>query len=206
MMMCADTRVASSRPGGEPARLQASPPRRRGAARAAGARRRTLAVGALALGLVGLVAAPARAGTWSSHDVGLGVTLGSPTGIDAKFGLGGIHAIDAWFGLHFLLHDAIGIGAEYNAEIFTFTAGRSHDGLYVGAGGMFTFLDHAVYHGHKDGEVDVGFGVRVPFGVDFVLNAAPVNFFGEIAPGFTVVTHHGVDFLFDIAVGVRFIL
>lgn len=160
---------------------------------------------AVAVTALFLAAPPARAAAYGGGDVGLGVTLGSPTGLDAKFGLGGVHSLDATFGVHFLLHDAVGIGVEYNAEVFSFTAGPTHNGLYLGAGGLFTFLNHGLYHKHKD-HTDVGFGVRVPFGVDFVFNRAPVNLFAEIAPGFTVVSNHGFDLLFDVAIGVRFML
>lgn len=153
-----------------------------------------------------LLPATAHARAYGGGDVGLGVTLGSPSGIDAKFGLGGIHSLDAWLGVHFLLHDALGVGAEYNAEVYSFRVGSTHDGLYLGVGGMFTFLNHDLYHKHHHDHVDIGFGVRVPFGVDFVFDSAPVNLFAELAPGFTLVTDHGFDFLIDVAIGVRFML
>ena len=152
-----------------------------------------------------LLPSTASAQGYRAGDVGLGVSLGSPTGIDAKFGLGGKSSIDAWFGLHFLLHDALGIGVEYNADIYSFRVGNTHDALYVGGGGMFMFLDHGVFRDHHD-HVDVGAGVRVPFGVDFIFTGPPINLFAELAPGFSVVSDHGFDLVLDIAVGIRFML
>lgn len=163
------------------------------------------------LPLVGAVAVAGLSPTSSvakvaSEAAALGLSIGSPTGLDGKFGLGGDHSLNATIGVHFLPHDAIGIGVEYNYRIYKFTVGSTTDELYLGAGGMLTLFNYGIYghHKHVDG-VGAGFVARVPFGVEFNFNKVPINLFLELAPGLGVVSGKGFDFLIDVAAGFRFV-
>jgi hypothetical protein len=170
-------------------------------------KRNTAALFVAALVMAGSDQAVAK-GAYTGSEIGLGLTLGSPTGFDAKFGLGGGHAIDTTLGVHFLGHDFLGIGVEYNYALYGFRAGPTSNSLYLGAGAILTLLNHHVYHGHHghDDDASIGLGVKVPFGVDFVFDRAPINLFFEIGPGFVIASHHGFGLLFDVAVGIRFML
>ncbi|NUN16132.1 MAG: hypothetical protein HUU55_21100 [Myxococcales bacterium] len=142
----------------------------------------------------------------ASEGAALGLSIGSPTGLDGKFGLGGDHSLNATIGVHFLPHDAIGIGVEYNYRIYKFTVGSTTDELYLGAGGMLTLFNYGIYGHHKHVEgVGAGFIARIPFGVEFNFNKVPINLFLELAPGLGVVSGKGFDFLVDVAAGFRFI-
>jgi hypothetical protein len=113
------------------------------------------------------VATPACAG-----DFGLGIILGEPTGISFKQWLTEHHAIDAAAAWSFGNESAFQVHMDY---LFhgPISAGVDHGGFlyYVGVGGRL-----------KATEGDSRIGVRVPLGLDYLFDNAPMDFFFEIAP------------------------
>lgn len=100
----------------------------------------------------------------------VGLTLGGPTYIHFTHGLGGPAAVEA--GVSFSYNHATHLYGDYLIE--THDALRSPQlsdvGLFYGIGGMVVISNKDrvrddVYYGKNDG--DVGFGVRVPVGLDW---------------------------------------
>ena len=134
-----------------------------------------LFLGLVLIALVaGFGAAPAAAaggnvgsGTWE-----LGVILGEPTGLSAKYWMSSVNALDfgaAWafeedgnFHLHcdYLVH---------NYDIFKVDEGSLP--LYFGIGGRVRFQD-------KDSRV----GLRIVLGLEYLTAAYPMGVFFEVAP------------------------
>ena len=167
-------------------------------------RLRVTAALALALGLT-LSAGSARASeVGTSRAFGLGGMLGAPTGLSLKYYFSPQHALDVGIGIGWLGGSGLHIHVDY---LFHFALARTPSfdlPLYIGVGPKLAiwFYDHGTrYWGYK-GDGGVGFGVRVPIGIAFNLNAVPVDVFIEAVPGIGFVP--GVGGFLDGAVGARY--
>jgi hypothetical protein len=135
-----------------------------------------------------------------SRQFGLGVVLGDPTGISAKYYLGGpTNAVDValafdtfgnetgWFYLHatYLIHPSV-LAKPQGFEM----------PWHVGIGG-FVSSDEFRNTGDRD-----RIGVRAPIGLDFNLDDYPLQFFGDIALRLEILP--GTDVDFDVGIGGRY--
>ena len=153
-----------------------------------------LALSSQAMGQIALV---------DAGDAEIGILLGEPTGISAKYWTTGNTAVDvgiAWSfgdGGNFHLH------ADYlfhNFDFFDVDKGALP--IYFGIGGRLRFEDDDnALVGEDDDDYRVG--LRVAIGIEYILESNPFGFFFEIAPI--------VDFLPDTeadvngGIGVRYI-
>ncbi len=113
---------------------------------------------------------------------GLGLMLGQPLGLTAKYWLGGANALDIGVGggPGFRIHGDYDWGLDQVLEKKT---DLTLD-LYLGVGGAVAFASgFCGYYGDRFCQDRVFGGVRVPFGLDFRLRRAPFNFGLELAPG-----------------------
>lgn len=124
---------------------------------------------------------------------GLGAVFGEPTGLSAKLWTSEKTAIDAaaawsfagnnggFFHIHadFLIH---------NFNLITVSEGQLP--LYFGIG---AFMDFAS---------ELGLGIRVPIGLAYHFESAPLDVFAEIAPGLSLLP--GTDFYFGGGIGIRY--
>jgi hypothetical protein len=116
-------------------------------------------------------ATPARA------DVGLGVFLGEPTGLDLKVGLGYRSGLDIVLGFTRLSRNADGYGhVTYLVTPFIGQGDAVTVPLRLGIGG-------AVFGTRNDLEL----AVRAPFELGVRLRRSPLEFYGEIALAFVFV-------------------
>jgi hypothetical protein len=132
---------------------------------------------------------------------GLGVLLGSPTALSAKYFYGGNQAVDA--GLAFSSRYTL-VFADY-LKHFPGIFGKQNEfvsGLipYVGVGPIIVFDNddhhdrnhrrhHRDYFGDEDD--DFAFGARIPFGVEWIAREIPVGVALEIVPGLVVMPSTG---------------
>lgn len=126
-------------------------------------------------------------------DFGLGIIIGEPTGISFKNWVGGRHAVDAAAAWSFVDEGAAHIHADYLWHFFNrfddVEGGRLP--FYVGIGGRVKF-----------NEDDALIGVRIPVGLDFILEDAPLDIFLEVVPILDLAPD--TDLEFNAALGVRF--
>jgi len=127
---------------------------------------RKLLVTSLLTGLaLTAAAAPARA------DVGLGVFLGEPTGLDLKLGLGNRSALDIVLGYTSFRDGRTGYGHLTYLVTPLIAQGSSVTvPLRLGIG--------AAIYGPSS---DVGLAVRAPFELGLRMRSAPLEIYGEIA-------------------------
>lgn len=149
-------------------------------------------VAALALLLIMCVVsddAVAQANEDGSHNFGLGLMLGEPTGVTVK----------SWFGRR----SAFDIGAAWslsgrNEAVHLHTDYLHHNwfndtenlAFYYGIGGRVIFSNNATA------------GVRVPFGLNYVFDSAPFDLFVEAVP--IIDLSPDVEFAGNGAVGIRY--
>jgi hypothetical protein len=150
--------------------------------------------------LAGLMAASALA----QDRLGLGVIAGEPTGLSAKYWLDEEHAIDAaaawsfWDGCGFELHSDF---LWHDFDLLGSSAASDCLPLYCGVGARLKFRDDECDHHDNH---DTVFGLRVPVGISYLFDGAPIDVFAEIAPIVDLTPH--LELNFSVAVGVRFYL
>jgi len=133
---------------------------------------------------------------------GLGLMLGYPLGLNAKYWLGGPNAFDLAFGggPGLRLHGDFEWGL---AQVLKNKSDLTLD-LYLGAGGAITFPSgFCGPYGDRFCDHKVFVGARVPFGIDARLRKAPVDFGLELAPGIWVGNY--VEALLDVFLFVHFL-
>ena len=119
---------------------------------------------------------------------GLGIILGDPTGISAKYWLDKSNAIDAAIGF-----DRFSIHADYLWHIWDLFPQTNHGelGAYVGPGLVY-----------KDKKHDNLVGVRFALGAVFEVTQYPVEFFAELVP--VLELSPDTDLGLDGGIGVRY--
>jgi len=145
---------------------------------------------------VGLVFAvetvPAAAGaSTAGGSFGLGIIAGEPTGISGKKWLSHRTAIDGAVAWSFGHEDAMHVHGDYlihNRGAIAVDQGVM--AVHFGIGGRLKFGD------------DVMIGVRVPIGLTYLLENAPLDTFIEIVPILDLA--HKTDLNLNAAVGVRY--
>ena len=123
---------------------------------------------------------------------GLGLIVGEPTGVALKQWIGPRTAVAAGVAWSFADEDAFHVHVDYLVHSATFAGGRhNRSPFYYGLGGRL-----------KAGEDDTWLGVRVPLGVAFSINDAPIDFFLEIAPLMDLIPD--TEFRLNAAFGARY--
>lgn len=140
---------------------------------------------------------------------GLGLMLGEPTGLSGKLWTGGDRALA--FGL------AWGLGgggylhahADYlfhNSSLFNVNSGKLmlHYGpgirLRSWSGGRY--WNRGRYYYYNDRASHVRLGIRIPVGLTYAIEGAPLDVFLEVAPALDLLPGTSADF--DGAIGIRF--
>ncbi len=140
-----------------------------------------------------LCAALLPAATMAQEDgFGLGLIVGEPTGIALKQWTGTRTALAAGIAWSFLDEDAFHIHGDYLIHTRSFAGERyRRSPFYYGLGARL-----------KGGEDDTWLGVRVPLGLAFYINDAPLDFFFEIAPLMDLIPE--TEFRLNAALGARY--
>ncbi len=132
-------------------------------------------------------------------DFGLGLIIGSPTGISAKLSQGRDNAFDAamaWDlgGDHFHIH------ADY---LWLKNAGVRLDKValdwYFGIGGRLVLLDN---DNRRRDDDDYRLGVRAPIGIGYTFKDPRIEVFGELALILNLIESTSIDI--DGGIGARF--
>jgi hypothetical protein len=112
------------------------------------------------------------------HKLGAGILIGEPTGASLKYWLSRTMAIDGAAGWSTHDHSDFYVHSDFlwhNFDVFPVKQGRLP--LYIGVGGLVRFRND-----HQDDQV----GIRVPVGVSYMFENAPVDVFAEVAPAIDV--------------------
>lgn len=107
----------------------------------------------------------------SSHDVGLGLMIGEPTGISFKLWKRQTAAFDAGAAWSFVENKNFQIHGDFllhNFGLFQVETGRM--ALYYGLGARMKFAD------------DLTISLRIPIGLSYEFQRTPVELFLEVVP------------------------
>ena len=107
-------------------------------------------------------------------NLGLGVILGSPSGISLKYWKSGNHAFDAGLAWNFAGEDAISVHGDYLWHSWL-ESETGRFAVYYGIGAQTLLANESTI------------GARIPVGLTYILDDAPIDFFLEVAPIFEVI-------------------
>ena len=126
-----------------------------------------------------------------SKGIGLGLIVGEPTGISFKYWTGSTTAFDAALAWSFIDEGAFHIHGDYifhNFTLITIPEGKLP--FYYGIGARIKTAN------------DTKLGVRVPLGLAYLFNSAPIDIFLEIVPILDLTPK--TDFAINAALGTRY--
>lgn len=138
--------------------------------------------------LVLLFSAPLAA---RDNEFGAGIILGEPTGLCFKTWVGHKAAIDGAIAWSFGNEEAIHVHVDYLIHDFRMFQARKGDLVfYYGFGGRIKAQEKSRV------------GIRIPLGVSYIFEKAPLDIFLEVAPGIDLVP--STDFWVNGSVGIRY--
>lgn len=145
--------------------------------------------------LVALVTAvlSAAAAAQEVGPFGLGIIVGEPTGINAKYYLNRVNAIQGSAAWSLEADNDFQIEGDYLFHRYDWIKVENGElPVYFGIGGEVAFREN------RDNLV----GIRFPIGLDYIFAGAPLDVFAQIVPIFQVAP--ATDLEFGAALGVRF--
>ena len=122
-------------------------------------------------------------------NTGLGIILGSPSGISLKHWNSSNRAVDAGLAWNFAGEDAISVHGDYLWHSWL-SAEEGDFAVYYGIGAQALFSNNSTI------------GARIPIGLTYLFEEAPLDVFVEIAPIFEVIPN--TEFEGSGGLGVRF--
>jgi hypothetical protein len=128
--------------------------------------------------IISLFLSVLSANTFAQDKFGLGVILGEPTGLSLKYWLGKEHAIDGAVAWSYSENDSLQLHTDYlvhNYDVFN----TDELPFYCGLGARLKFKED---DGRGRNENHAIFGIRIPLGVTYVFDDAPVDLFFELVP------------------------
>jgi hypothetical protein len=140
---------------------------------------------------------------------GLGLVVGDPIAVTAKYWLNSRHAID--FGVDFFESNYLLLYGDY---LFHFPGGFGHGtrfaselSPYIGVGAAIAsfsgdYYRTGKYYWHANNPASFGLGARFPFGVEWLPSRARVGVFFELVPGLALVP--GADLFLQFGLGARY--
>jgi hypothetical protein len=127
-----------------------------------------------------------------ANEFSLGIAAISPTGLSAKFWLSDKHAIDL-FGSWSFSSDKFNFHSDYLIHNFNLLkVDENPMAFYYGVGARIK----------DEEEEDLIIGVRMPFGITYLMSKVPVDVFGEVAPRVNIVP--STNFGLDVMIGIRY--
>ncbi len=155
--------------------------------------------------------AHAQRNSWGSGGpFGLGIILGEPSAITARYNLDKVRAIDGGISFFYSRWTLLYIDGLYQ---FQGAFGRANSFFaqttpYIGLGGVLVISDlprresrRERYFSDSD-STDLAFGLRIPLGAEWRAVTAPIGVFAEIAPGLTILP--GTNSFIQLGIGARF--
>lgn len=127
-----------------------------------------------------------------SKGFGLGIILGEPTGISAKYWITPTTAFDFGLGYSFEKNSQMHLHADYLFHVNNLFQTNENIKLYYGPGARLKLVDVG----------DSRLGFRFDVGLVWIPQNTPIDVFVEIAPLLDIIPE--TDFSFNGGIGVRF--
>ena len=113
-------------------------------------------------------------------EFGVGVILGDPTGLSAKYNLDSVQAIDLGIGWSFTGNGRLHVHGDYLRHVRgIFDIESASFDLHYGIGGRFKLRESDSKKSKND--TDPKIGLRLPVGLDYTFQNVPIETFVEAA-------------------------
>ena len=122
--------------------------------------------------------------------LGLGMIIGEPTGLSAKMWTTETIALDAGVAWSFVGAGYLRVHSDILWHNYTLDVDKGRLPIYYGIGAKLLLAS------------ELGLGIRVPVGLAYLFESAPVDLFAELVPGLDLLP--GTGFGIDAAIGVRY--
>lgn len=150
----------------------------------------------------GIALAGASAMAQSNDTLGVGATIGEPTGFNLKYWLDGSHAVDGGIAWSMTENESLHLHSDYLFHKFDALHPPELERAatyYYGIGARIKFKDS---DGNGRNEDDDLVGIRVPLGFVYRFQTSPFDIFLEFVPILDVIPE--TDFDIAVAVGARY--
>ena len=134
-----------------------------------------------------------------SRGFGLGLILGEPTGLSAKAWLDEQSAIDFAAAWSLEGRNSFHLHADYLRHAYVIDVNKGSLPLYYGIGARMQLLED---RSPGDDGAEVRFGLRIPLGISYLFDGAPLDVFLELAPVVELIPSTDVDL--EGGVGIRY--
>ena len=129
---------------------------------------------------------------YAANEFSLGIAAISPTGLSAKFWLSDKYVIDL-FGAWSFNSDKYNFHSDYLIHNFNLLKVDDNPmAFYYGVGARIKDED----------QEDLTIGIRMPFGISYLISKVPVDVYGEVAPRVDLVPD--TNFGLDVIIGIRY--
>jgi hypothetical protein len=145
-----------------------------------------------------LLLAAASASARTQDDFGIGFIAGEPTGLSLKYWLDEECAVDGAAAWSYSENDSFQLHGDYLIHNYDLLEADELP-VYYGIGARLKFKDS---DGRGRNENYAIFGIRVPLGVTYLFDDAPLDLFFEVVPVLDL--SPDVDLDINAAVGLRF--
>ncbi len=151
-----------------------------------------LAVFTLTFGLFSMAwTQKAEAQVGQGNNFGLGIALGSPSGLTGKYYLNDKNAIQGTVGLGFVDGNHFNVTVDYLYHFNLMGQSAFKLDAYAGFGAyLWKWFDNDNSNDNADKKM-IGIGARIPLGLAFVFAKLPIDIYLEVAPSLTVVGRTG---------------
>ena len=122
--------------------------------------------------------------------IGLGVIIGEPTGLSAKIWTRDNTAVDGALAWSFVGNGYVHLHADMLMHSFAIDVDQGQLPLYLGIGAKLEVGSN------------LGLGVRVPFGIAYLFDSAPIDVFLELVPVLNLIP--STTFSFEGGIGIRY--
>lgn len=120
----------------------------------------------------------------------IGVVIGEPSGLSAKYWVSKRNAFDLGVGWSFADEGRFDLYGDYMYHPYYFPSEYGDFPMFIGVGGALRLSDNSF------------FGVRFPLGAEYLFNRVPLTLFAQLAPIMEIIPE--IDFRLEGGFGVRF--
>lgn len=139
---------------------------------------------------------------------GLGLELGTPSGLTGKYFLSDTNALQfglGWYNGYYKNHYGVHIYGDYLWHPLSLLSEAAFElPLFIGVGLQFNSFEDRRDRIYDEG---TGFGIRVPVGIAFDFNNVPLDIFLQVVPSinfYSGYARESTGFWIDFSVGIRF--
>jgi len=150
------------------------------------------------IAIIVFLLAASSANARTQDDFGIGVIIGEPTGLSLKYWLDEERAIDGAAAWSYSENDSFQLHGDYLIHNYEWLEAREMP-VYYGIGARLKFKDS---DGRGRNENDAILGIRVPLGITYLFDEAPLDMFFELVPVLDIAPD--VDLDLNAALGLRY--